>query len=378
MTKQPSTSGSVASSTSSRWKRIRTPFTAGVVFGAGVLAAWLWLPRVPEPWILPDPPGESTAVSRRFSLLALGDTGDQHRWPSMSEGQLAVARGLTSVDLSSPVDLLLLLGDNFYPRGLVATEMEARIRRNLVWPYCRFVALDGPRSDEVRDACSLRSALRRSEPPSIYAILGNHDRNSPESPELQRSAIPQWVSNWHLPDGLVEVVEFDEVSLILIDSTALHSERDATLLAEAIRGSPGPWRIAASHHPATRLVRGKLDAPSTLLRRALAESQVRVQLLLSGHNHNLQAVAGWPEGPEFHVIAGSGSTHRPPPEIVDERLLALDANGFVRVDIEESNGEELLRVSLYVTPRYPFVFWEDASLAASWLISKGPGPDPSD
>ncbi len=349
-----------------------------MVLGAGVLAAWLWVPGAPEPWNLPGPLDENADTVRRFSLLALGDTGDQHRWPSVSEGQLAVARGLTAVDLASPVDVLLLLGDNFYPEGLVATELVTRIRRNLVWPYCRFVALDGPRSDEVRDACSLHSSLRRSDPPPIYAVLGNHDLNSPESPGLQRSAIPQRVSNWHLSDGLVEVVEFDQVSLILIDSTALRSERDVARVAEAIRGSAGPWRIAAAHHPATRPARGKPEVPRALLRRALAEAGVRVQLLLSGHHHNLQAVAGWPEGPAFHVIAGSGSTHRPPPEIADERLFARDANGFVRVDIEAASGEELLRVSLYVTPRYPFVFWEDAFLAASWVVAERPDPDRSD
>lgn len=318
---------------------------------------------------MPTPLPEISGPERLFSLLAVGDTGDRHWLPSLREGQLSVARGMTALDVAAPVDLLLLLGDNFYPDGLIADEMLVRIRDNLVWPYCRFVALDGPRSDEVRDACSLSPALRRTDPPAIYATLGNHDRDSPESVGLQRDAIPLRVSNWYLPAGLVEVIEVGSLSLILVDSPLLVGDRAVAEVVDALRSSRGTWRIVAAHHPATRPVRGEAESPSGYLRRALAEAGVPVQLLLAGHRHNLQAVAGWANGPALQIIAGSGSTHRPLREIADDRLFARDANGFARVDLEASGGGEVMRVSLYVTPRYPIVFWDNGVLSASFVLT---------
>jgi len=334
-----------------------------------LLAAWRWIPLAPEPLWLPTA-GEGRPVDEPiFSLLAVGDTGDQHWLPSWREGQLSVARAMTALDFASRVDVLLLLGDNFYPDGLMAHEMLSRIRDNLVWPYCRFVELDGPRSDEVRDACSLSPDLRRADPPAIYATFGNHDRDSPESVGLQRTAIPLRVSNWYAPPGLVEVIEEGSLSLVLVDSPLLSGEEEILQVVDALRASRGDWRVVAAHHPVTRPVQGAMDGPSAALRRALSESGVQVQLLLAGHRHNLQAVAGWEGGPALQVIAGSGSTHRPLREIEEERLFGRDANGFVRVDLEESSGREVMRVSLYVTPRYPVVFWRNAALSASFLLT---------
>ena len=131
--------------------------------------------------IYPAPPlPHSSAASEsdplqpvRFSMLAVGDTGQSHWLPSLREGQLAVARALTAADLARAADALVLLGDNFYPRGLTAAELIPRIRTNLVWPYCRFVALGGRDSRAVADACTLPQSLRRANPPAIYAVLGN-------------------------------------------------------------------------------------------------------------------------------------------------------------------------------------------------------------
>jgi len=105
----------------------------------------------------------------RFSLLALGDTGAP---PDDSEGyetQLAVAAAMAASDRARPVRALVLLGDNFYPDGLARAESVARIRANLVRPYCRFLALAGPRASEVSDACAAPAARR--DPLPVFALL---------------------------------------------------------------------------------------------------------------------------------------------------------------------------------------------------------------
>ena len=74
------------------------------------------------------------------SLLAVGDTGD--RWgplPWLFEGQLAVGTAMRREHARAPVDALMLLGDNFYPDGLLATELVPRIVENVARPYCAFI-----------------------------------------------------------------------------------------------------------------------------------------------------------------------------------------------------------------------------------------------
>ncbi len=172
----------------------------------------------------PPAPGP-TGHEVRFSLLALGDTGRPVRLTRLFHGQRAVARGLTAEDRRLPADALLLLGDNFYYRGLESKRLVERLRQNLVGPYCRFVELSGPRSAELDGACGLPSGKRHPIP--IYALLGNHDYDSPESVALQRSEVPRFVPNWHVPAGLAETVEFAPgVSLVLLDSMALRAGAD--------------------------------------------------------------------------------------------------------------------------------------------------------
>ena len=338
--------------------------------------------------IYPAPPlPHSGAVSGpdplqpvRFSMLAVGDTGQSHWLPQLREGQLAVARALTAADLSRAADALLLLGDNFYPRGLTATELIPRIRTNLVWPYCRFVALDGRDSSAVADACTLPRSLRRASPPAIYAVLGNHDHKDPESPALQADAIPRFVSNWHASVGLVSVVEFPAgVSLVLVDSTTFTREEQIGPVRDALRKSHGPWRIVVAHHPIAALLRspnmtgvtdrGKPEPSAALLRRAIAEAGVSVHLFLSGHHHNLQGIEMENPSRILHLVAGGGSNVRPIEHLYANRTFALESNGFARIDLTLRDGREVLVAELWSTERYPAFFWREAQRVARWSVS---------
>lgn len=310
----------------------------------------------------------------RFSLLAVGDTGKRHRaFAEAFEGQLAVARDLVAEDRAHPVDALLLLGDNFYMRGLRREELVARLRENLALPYCHFLDLSGPRSADLFAACPAQRSAARPRP--LFAVLGNHDRLTRESPALQRDAIPAFLPNWSLATDVARVREVAPgLSLILLDSTQIEraGEREAKLraVAAALVTSRGPGRILAAHAgmavgdaggpPVAGGARARFDA---FVREAIERAGVPVQLFLAGHHHSLQAIAG--EGaPALHVVSGAGSRSRAIRAAHPRALYRRAGLGFVRVDWVAGAAPGTLE-----TDRLEVRFFESESLP---LLDPGP------
>lgn len=342
----------------SRYRRVATLISVGLVACPAAYS--------------PDSPGSTPSLESEvpaFSLLATGDTGKRHRLvASLLEGQIAVAEGMAIEDERQPVDTLVLLGDNFYDQGLQQEELVPRIRENIVRPYCRFLASDGPRWREVRDACPISEGERHAIP--LYAILGNHDISTPESPELQRSVLPEFVSNWTLDTGLGHVVEFPQgVSLILLNSE-IHPYGDRSRsLAALLRQSRGRWRIVASHRPPTVDDQGG-DAISGLresLEKASAQAEMPLHVVLSGHRHSLQLLTSSAPDPILSVIVGSGARHRPIRTPHPDRVFGLASLGFARVDLFGSGEDERLVVTLFATPDFP-VLGTEPERVASWSV----------
>jgi hypothetical protein len=323
----------------------RARFALATVICVTLALACAGSPReAPAGW----PPDDAV----RLSLLALGDTG--RPVPRFRpHAQRIVGEALAREDARRPADALLLLGDNFYYDGLQRAELVRRMGENVVRPYCRFVDLSGPRSEEVEASCPLPAAQRRPIP--MLAVLGNHDYGDPESPGLQRREAPRFVANWRVGEGLAETVELPHgVSLVLADSMLLRLGADPAPLADALRRARGPWRILVVHHPLARVrdrgERGEaLDAVyrgSVLA--AIREAGVPVQLALSGEEHNLQALALEPPAPSLQIVAGGGGDVRP----IDPGSpahFALASLGFARVDLVADPGGELLVASLFAT-----------------------------
>jgi Calcineurin-like phosphoesterase len=335
---------------------------AAVAIAGGVLGACGESPAAPAG--APSPNG--------FSFLALGDTGRPPHPVDFSSGQMAVARGLEAVDRSRPVDALVLLGDNFYYSGLIETELLERLRANLVHPYCRFLALTGPRAREVEDACALPTSERRPVP--VLAVLGNHDIKSPDSARLESEVIPEFVANWRLPSALVETVELAPgLSLILFDSNRVIEQRDPAPLADAIRGAQGPWRVLAAHHPiGTSKDKGYTPARGfgdygALIRRAVADAGVPVALMLAGHEHNLQVLSFPPPGPALEIVSGGGSSPVPVVSSSAARRFGLETLGFARLDFPE-RPEGRAVVTLFATSKLGALLGRPPQRVAQWSV----------
>lgn len=295
-------------------------------------------------------PEAADAPRARVSLFALGDTGAHPGWPGFAGRQRALGAALAREDARAPADALLLLGDLFYDNGLRKGDVRARVRANVVAPYCRFVELDGPRSDEVAGACD--EAARPDAPARpIYAVLGNHDVTTEESRRLLIDAIPAFVPNWRLSAEPVAAATLSpRVSLVLADSNWLRNGGDYAPLRDALRQAPGPWRILAAHHP---IGTGSADDPYTEnVRRAVREAGVPVQLMLAGHEHNLQVLLQGDLGPWLVVVSGAGSRPERVETRSDARLYSFADLGFVRVDLVGAAAEERLEVTLFGASRW--------------------------
>lgn len=315
----------------------------------------------------------NTNARTLLSLFAVGDTGFPALVHTPLNNQYLVGDAMQRIDAEQPADAVVFLGDLFYPVGLEEQTAIAQIRNNLVRPYCRFMALDGPRASEMKRACRQNRNTQHNIP--IYAVLGNHDYGTPGSPERTRTLVPQFVSNWHIPSEIAQVVELDAgVSLILFDSQRVRNHgQDPRALTDAIRASRGPWRILALHHPiATQSITQEdiamQDPFAEKILNAIADAEVPVQLVLAGHEHNLQAIALPAPHPPLHIIAGSGADAREArSQAVDQRFFAENL-GFARIDLVETAYAARLVASLYALPAHPKLLGNSPTLAARYSV----------
>jgi hypothetical protein len=342
---------------------------------AAILGAALFLYALPG--MLSDESGALECLApgdSRASLLAVGDVGQVPGYTGLFDTQLSVAAALDFEHRERPVDAFVLLGDNFYPRGLAEEDMPQRIRENLVRPYCRFMNLRGSRAALVAKACRLSPEQRQPVP--FIAVLGNHDTEQPGSADLERLEVRNFISNWRMSRDLADATDLPGgVSVIHFDSVGLRAGEDIAPLVDALRASRGPWRILVGHHPLLEGGIAREDTYRDAILQALERAGVRAHLLLTGHEHNLQVgVTGLTSLP-LQVIAGSGAGARAARNEVLGREFIRILPGYARVDLERTGGEERLVVSIMSAANYPFQFWRAPqwhapAVEACWRITQ--------
>lgn len=284
--------------------------------------------------------GASAHGEDTLSLLALGDTGKGRLWPRSLRAQYRVGEALAREDRRAPIDALVFLGDNFYPRGLEPETARSRVAENLVAPYCHFVSLTVLGFAELGSAC--RRAPDETHPVPLVAVLGNHDVGLGQGVALQRAGIAEWVGNWVVPETARSYELGAGVSLVAFHSPAVEEGAAADALAAALRAARGPWLVVAAHHPIADPGAGWTLAYAERVRAAVRAAGRPVHLFLAGHQHSLQALRA--DGAALHVVAGGGGAGLYPlaPTRSAERLFGLAAHGFARVDA----SPEALEVTL--------------------------------
>lgn len=212
-----------------------------------------------------------------LQLIAIGDTG------TGNEDQFEVAQGMAKVCKESGCDLVLLLGDNFYPDGVNSIEDPQfntkfeQVYQNLNMPF--------------------------------YAVLGNHDVKQDVLSQLIYSLKS---SIWHMPNYEYSFKTVDARFFGLNTNCPFSSERlrkklnqdDEELEANAEKR---PWTIAFGHHSIySNGTHGDVD----LLRRSYWHwfLEGRVDLYLAGHNHNLAHLQSETSTTDY-VISGAGGAH---------------------------------------------------------------------
>jgi hypothetical protein len=322
---------------------MRSRTTAGVLAALSILLSILTAPTI------------HAQTGAPLSFIAIGDAGEPG--PILNEN----ARAMSSVAETlrrrgAPVNLLLFLGDNFYPNGLNRSEEDrAHLIRDVLGP--------------------VEPLMREIGRDDVHAVAGNHDyycRTVNRIPfdacnagnEYERE-IDLWSYHYYNPALVRRAVaggSADSVDLIMFDSNYLlvrplvYWRPVIDSLERLLRrsaASPGvKWRLFVCHHspytvgehagwrrwlPDRKRVgymgncreegmdpfrylfqffsnqdncTAAYRAYTDTIMAVLGRSGARVQALLAGHEHSLQFLslpAGDGTAPTNFVISGAGS-----------------------------------------------------------------------
>jgi tartrate-resistant acid phosphatase type 5 len=253
-------------------------------------------------------------------LAVTGDTGD---------GADIVAKGIARVHATSPLDAILLVGDNFYPCG-VTSEHDPR------W--------------------SINLPLTRIGIP-IYPVLGNHDYCGKADPDAQVRAT-RIIPNWHFP-ARQYALRTPVADFAFVDTTPFvhgvtpsipHSPGGGNgvtpFFRQSFAGSTKPWRIVIGHHPVISSgYHGYFPRKEVARMRSLlpALQESHVDLFIAGHDHHVELI----RGRLLHLISGAGSSPIPPIKLrtttVFPDQIRLERIGFAVVEI----SAKAIRVRMY-------------------------------
>jgi len=214
---------------------------------------------VPEGDLPPLPEGPALRV------LVLGDHG------TGGSGQAALAAAIERVHGEAPPDLVLTVGDNFYPEGVMGLHdplferVFERVYRGPFW-----------------------------DPLVFFPTLGNHDYGGSVKDQIQYSERnPRWrLPAQHytflkpLPSGAS--VRFLALDTHNIRSRGSRTERQLAFVDSVLAVAEDRWIIAYGHFPMATVGLHPPHAP--LLERLAPRLEGRVPLYLSGHNHSTELV----------------------------------------------------------------------------------------
>lgn len=295
------------------WRRLGTWLMMILLAGAAcVLGGAGWMYYYPVAAYTPITGLDPT----HLSLIALGDQG------SGSLQQWAVGRAMETVaERDGRLDLVALLGDNFYGKPLTGVE-------DVNW--------------QTRFEKVYRGRWLSHVP--FYAVLGNHDYPGSQRVELDYSRRHIGSGRWQMPEHTY-TRDFGQVDgrpllrVVFLDTSGPIADLgDQVQVVEQAFEQPGPapiWRIVTAHHPLRNV--GEHDQDSQLAA-ALLPTLLRqhVDLYLSGHDHSHQLILR-PGEPAWVISGGGGQTLYPLVHVNNPHVFAATEAGFVKLDLSASH-----------------------------------------
>ncbi len=235
---------------------------------------------------------------KQASFIVLGDTG------TGLPMQKTVAKAIKKVCQNKACDFVLLLGDNFYPKGLKNPN--------------------DPLFDRVFS--NIYSSLGLP----FYAILGNHDVKGEGSAQVALNG----KKNWRMPAGSYR---FAAGPALFVGINTNCQSLELPWAREALKG-PQPWKILFGHHP---IYASKNHGDAPFLRRwvwlqALGE---RADLYLSGHDHHLEHLTRRGLSTQYLISGGGGgaATSSEPKPSLAESHFSHSGPGFIRISLDSVN-----------------------------------------
>ncbi|MBX2803074.1 MAG: metallophosphoesterase [Myxococcales bacterium] len=283
-------------------------------------AGWLlWLGCSASPLTFAEAPTTATASDGVVRLIVVGDTGKGNA------GQAQVAHAIVETCAVRGCDLILMLGDNLYPRG-----ME--------YP-------DDPLADDRIAAPYTAAGV------PVYLVLGNHDYAHGRDQERAGWQLA-WAARtagvelpghaWHARVGPVQLVGLDTNAALQFGA-----EPQRSWLQGVLDSSDAPVRVVAGHHPwrsnGPHGNAGSYEGWSILpyasgrgVARLLQPLCNQVQLYLSGHDHTRQLLDHC--GVQL-VVSGAGASVTRLVDRGNEPRFASATLGFAWLALSADRGE---------------------------------------
>lgn len=221
-----------------------------------------------------------------LALIAVGDFG------TGGIGQRTVAFGMAEKARVDPVELVLLLGDNFYEDGVESVNDQ------------QFQT----KFEDMYNQPSLQVPF--------YAVLGNHDYRGNAEAQVQYTGVSK---RWKMPARYYTftqpIDDSTDVQFFALDTNPIVAgesqvAEQITWLKSELDKSRARWKIVFGHHPLYSGGYHKED-PETRTLRAALESIIepQIDLYISGHDHDQQLIK--PSNKHvYYLISGTGSQCR--------------------------------------------------------------------
>jgi hypothetical protein len=267
-----------------------------------------------------EPPSESPPLpdAPALRVLVFGD------WGTGGPGQKALAKAIESVHADAPPDLVLTVGDNFYPHGVISVT-DPLFKRIFEDVYT------GPFWEHL----------------VFFPTLGNHDYDGSVRNQIRYTERnPNWIlpAQYYtfrrpLPSG--EIVRFLALDSQWIRSRGGRTQEQLEFIDSVLSVSTDRWVVAYSHHPMATV--GLHQPHEQMLLRVAPLLEGRVPIYLSGHNHSTELLPVTEKLMQVVCGGGGGWDNPYPVKPTPETLAAFTFGGWCFLHIQD----EQLVIELY-------------------------------